>query len=42
MAASHMWYDGMTLDISTNYEENLNLGKPIEYDINEPGFKTLL
>jgi hypothetical protein len=52
MTASHMWYDnlslkffrydGMTLDISTNYEDHLNSGKQIEYDIKDKGFQNLM
>lgn len=38
MTASHMWYDGMTLDISTNYEDHLKNGKAIEYDVKSVGF----
>lgn len=35
-------YDGMSLDISTNYEENQKSGKAIEYNIEDKGFKDLL
>ena len=33
MTASHMWYDGMILDVSINYEEFLQHGTQIEYNV---------
>ena len=37
-----MWYDGMIIDISTNYEEHLKSGKSIEYDVKDKGFQNLM
>lgn len=39
MTASHMFYNGKVIDISTNFEEEKN-GKNIDYinDIRDPGF----
>ncbi len=42
MTASHMWYDGMTIDVSINYEDHVKKGKQIEYDINDRGFQELM
>jgi hypothetical protein len=42
MTASHMFYNGMTVDISTNYEYFLKEGKQVEYDINDPGFQAVM
>ena len=42
MTASHLFYDGKIVDISVNYEIHCKEGTPIEYDINEAGFKAIL
>lgn len=44
MTASHMFYSGKVIDISTNYEEFKRKGTEIPYrdEINEPGFQHCL
>jgi hypothetical protein len=42
MTASHIFYDGKVIDVSTNYEEKVKNGKEIDYDVNEIGFKKMI
>ena len=44
MTASHLFYNGNIMDISTNYEEFTKNGKPVAYsdDLGKPDFETTL
>ena len=42
MTASNCFYNGKCVDISTNYEEVTKNGTSVNYNINDPGFKSLM
>ena len=43
MTVSHMFYNGMIYDSSTNYEDyKKNPNLDMTYDLNDPGFKDLI
>ena len=42
MTASHCFYNGQSIDLAVNYEDVLKQGLKPDYDINDPGFKSLL
>jgi sodium/potassium-transporting ATPase subunit alpha len=42
MTASHCFYNGFSLDLSTNYEEVRKSGARVAYDVNDFGFKSLM